>query len=130
MAILLYGGESESADRHSVADGAEQHRQNKVGVRQIRHGKMLCVERQVLCRTVEDIGSFGAIIEFNVLKKHAAVIYMVLAAAPQPLIGSEQIQCRKQCVICLGNVLGGKFKSCPMLFIYISLVFPRFLYIH
>ena len=108
MAILLDGCESEAADRHSVADGAEQHRRNEVGVRQIRHGKMLCAERQILCRTVEGVGSFGAIMEFNVLKKHAAVIYMVLAAAPQPLIGSEQIQCRKQCVICFGNVLGGK----------------------
>ena len=119
MAVLPYGGESESTDCHSVADGAEQHRRNKVGIRQIRHGKMFCTERQVLCRTVEGIGSFGAIIEFNVLKKYAAVIYMVLAAAPQSLIGSEQIQCRKQCVICLGDVLGGKCKSCPMLFIYI-----------
>ena len=130
MAILLDGRESEAADCHSIADGAKQHRRNKVGVRQIRHGKMLCAERQILCRTVEGVGLFGAIMEFDVLKKHTAVIYVVLAAAPQPLIGSEQIQCRKQCVICLGNVLGGKFKSCPMLFIYISLVFPRFLYIH
>lgn len=61
----------------------------------------------------------GAVIELDVLKEHTAVNYMVLAAAPQPLIGSEQIQRRKQCVICFGDVLGGKFKSCPMLFIYI-----------
>ena len=81
---------------------------------------MLCAERQVLCRTVEGVGSFGAIMELNVLKKHTAVIYMVLAAAPQPLVGSEQIQCRKQCVICFGNVLGSKCKSCPMLFIKVG----------
>lgn len=46
-------------------------------------------------------------------------IDMMLAAAPQPWVGSEQIQRRKQCVVCFGDVLGGKFKSCPMLFIYI-----------
>ncbi len=86
------GCESESANRHSVADGAEQHRRNEVGVRQIRHGKMLCAERQILCRTVEGVGSFGAVIELDVLKEHTAVIYMVLAAAPQPLVGSGQIQ--------------------------------------
>ena len=45
---------------------------------------------------------------------------MVLAAAPQPWVGSEQIQCRKQCVICLGDVLGGTCKSCPMLFIKVG----------
>ena len=129
MAILLDGGESESANCHSVADGAEQYRRNKVGVRQIRHGKVLCAERQVLCRTVEGIGSFGAIMEFNVFKEHTAVIYMVLAAAPQPLVGSEQIQRRKQCVICLGDVLGGKCKSCPMLFIYICHWFVLAFYI-
>ena len=61
----------------------------------------------------------GAVVELDVFKKHTAVIYMVLAAAPQSLVGSEQIQRRKQCVICLGDVLGGKCKSCPMLFIYI-----------
>ena len=32
------------------------------------------------------------IIELDVLKEHTAVNYMVLAAAPQPLVGSEQIQ--------------------------------------
>ena len=53
---------------------------------------MLCAERQILCRTVEGVGSFGSVIELDVLKEHTAVIYMVLAAAPQPLIGSEQIQ--------------------------------------
>ena len=89
MAVLPYGGESESTDCHSIADGAEQHRRNKVGIRQIRHGNMLCAERQILCRTVEGVGSFGAIIEFNVLKEYTAVIYMVLAAAPQPLVGGE-----------------------------------------
>ena len=83
MAILLYGCESEAADCHSVADGAEQHRRNEVGVRQIRHGNMLCAERQILCCTVEGVGSFGAVIELDVLKEHTAVIYMVLAAAPQ-----------------------------------------------
>jgi len=31
-------------------------------------------------------------IELDVLKEHTAVNYMVLAAAPQPLVGSEQIQ--------------------------------------
>ena len=92
MAILLDGCESEAADCHSIADGAKQHRRNKVGVRQIRHGNMLCAERQVFCRTVEDIGSFGAIMEFDVLKKHTAVIYVVLAAAPQPWVCGEQIQ--------------------------------------
>ena len=92
MAVLLYGCESESADCHSVADGAEQHRRNKVGISQIRHGNVLCTESQVLGCTVKGIGSFGAVIELNILKKHTAVIYMVLAAAPQPLIGSEQIQ--------------------------------------
>ena len=92
MAVLPYGCESESADCHSVADGAEQHRRNEVSVRQIRHGKMLCAERQILCRTVEGVGSFGAVIELDILKEHTAVIYMVLAAAPQPLVGSEQIQ--------------------------------------
>ena len=91
MAILLDGCEPEAADCHSVADGAEQHRRNEVGVRQIRHGKMFCAERQVLCRTVEGVGSFGAIMELNVLKKHTAVNYMVLAAAPQPLVCGEQI---------------------------------------
>lgn len=92
MAVLPYGGESESTDCHSIADGAKQHRRNKVGVRQIRHGNMLCAERQILCRTVEGVGSFGAIMELDVLEKYAVVIYMVLEAAPQPLIGSEQIQ--------------------------------------
>ena len=92
MAVLLYGCESESADCHSVADGAKQHRRNKVGVRQIRHGNMLCAERQILCCTVEGVGSLGAVVELDILEKYAAVIYMVLAAAPQPLIGSEQIQ--------------------------------------
>ena len=92
MAILPDGCESEGADSHSVADGAEQHRRNEVGVRQIRHGKMLCAERQILCRTVEGVGSFGAVIELDILKEHTAVNYMVLAAAPQPLVGSEQIQ--------------------------------------
>ena len=53
---------------------------------------MLCAERQILCRTVEGVGSFGAIMELDVLEKYAVVIYMVLEAAPQPLIGSEQIQ--------------------------------------
>ena len=42
--------------------------------------------------TLEGVGSFGAIMELDVLKEHTAVIYMVLAAAPQPLVGSEQIQ--------------------------------------
>lgn len=56
------------------------------------HFKVLCAERQILCRTVEGVGSFGAIMELDILEKYAAVIYMVLAAAPQPLIGSEQIQ--------------------------------------
>lgn len=120
MANLLDGCESEAADCHSVADGAEQHRRNEVGVRQIRHGKMFCAERQVLCRTVEGVGSFGAIMELNVLKKHTAVNYMVLAAAPQPLVCGEQIQCRKQCVICFEDVLGSKLKSCPMLFIKVG----------
>lgn len=73
-----------------------------------------------LCRTVEGAGSFGAVIELDVLKEHTAVIYMVLAADPQPLVGSEQIQCRKQCVICFEDVLGGKLKSCPMLFIKVG----------
>ena len=92
MAVFPYGCESEAADCHSVADGAKQHRRNKVGIRQIRHGNMLCAERQILCRTVEGVGSFGAVIELDVLKEHTAVNYMVLAAAPQPLVGSEQIQ--------------------------------------
>ena len=70
--------------------------------------------------TLEGVGSFGAIMELDVLKEHTAVIYMVLAAAPQPLVGSEQIQCRKQCVICFEDVLGGKLKSCPMLFIKVG----------
>jgi len=119
MAVLPYGCESESADCHSVANGAKQHRRNKVSVRQIRHGNVLCAERQVLCRTVEGVGSLGAVVELDIFKEHTPVIYMVLAATPQPLVGSEQIQSRKQCVICFGDVLGGKFKSCPMLFIYI-----------
>ena len=45
---------------------------------------------------------------------------MVLAAAPQPLVCGKQIQRRKQCVILSVYILGGKRKSCPMLFIYIS----------
>ena len=81
---------------------------------------MLCSERQILCRTVEDVDSLGAVVELDALEKHTAVIYMVLAAVPQPLVGGEQIQRRKQCIICLGDVLDGKCKSCPMLFIYIS----------
>ena len=92
MANLLYGCESESADRHSVADGAEQHRRHKVGIRQIRHGNVLCAEGQVLCRAVEGVGSLGTVIDLNILKKHTAVIYMMLAAVPQPLVGGEQIQ--------------------------------------
>ena len=103
MAVLPYGCESESTDCHSIADGAEQHRRNEVGVRQIRHGNVLCAERQILGCTVEGVGSFGAIIEFNVFKEYTAAVYMVLAAAPQPLVGSEQIQRRKQCIICFGN---------------------------
>ena len=129
MAILLDGCESEAADCHSVADSAEQHRRNEVGVRQIRHGKMLCAERQILCRTVEGVGSFGAVIELDVLKEHTAVIYMVLAAALQPLVGGEQIQRRKHCVILFVYIPCGKRKSCPMLFIYICYgVFPLSIY--
>lgn len=90
---------------------------------------MLCAERQILCRTVEGVGSFGAIMELDVLKEHTAVIYMVLTATPQSLVGSEQIQRRKQCIICFGNVLGGKRKSCPMLFIYICHGFSLAFYI-
>lgn len=118
MANLLYGCESESADRHSVADGAEQHRWNKVCVRQVRDGDVLCAEGQVLSRAVEGVGSLGAVIELNILKKHTAVIYMVLAAAPQPWVGGEQIQRRKQRVILSVYILCGKCKSCPVLFIY------------
>ena len=92
MTNLLYGCESESADSHSITDGAEQHGRDKVCVRQVRHGYVLCAEGQVLSCAVEGVGSFGAIIELNILKKHTAVIYMMLAAAPQPLVGSEQIQ--------------------------------------
>ena len=99
MAVLLYGYESESADGHSIADRAEQHGRHKVGVRQIRHGKMLCAERQILCRTVEGIGSLGAVVELDIFKEHTAVIYMVLAATPKPLVCGKQIQRRKQCVI-------------------------------
>ena len=80
---------------------------------------MLCAERQILCRTVEGVGSFGTVIELDVFKEHTAIIYMVLAAASQSLVGGEQIHRRKQCIICLGDVLGSKCKSCPMLFIYI-----------
>lgn len=80
---------------------------------------MLCTERQVLCRTEKGVGSFGAIIEFNVLKKQTAVIYMVLAAAPQPWVGGEQIQSWKQCVILSVYILCGKCKPCPVLLIYI-----------
>lgn len=119
MANLLYGCESESADRHSIANRAEQHRRNKVGVRQIRDGDVLCAESQVLCRAVEGVGSFGTVIELNILKKHTAVIYMVLAAALQPLVGGQQIQRRKQRVILSVYILCGKCKSCPVLFIYI-----------
>lgn len=37
---------------------------------------MLCSERQVLCHTVEGVGSFGAIIEFNVFKRiHSRYLY-------------------------------------------------------
>ena len=79
---------------------------------------MLCAERQILCRTVEGVGSLGAVIELDILEKYAAVIYMVLAAAPQPWVSGEQIQRRKQCVILSVYILGGKRKSCPMLFIY------------
>ena len=121
MAIPLDGCESESANRHSIADRAEQHGRNKVGVRQIRDGDMLCSERQILCRTVEGVGSLGAAIELDILEKHTAAINMVLAAAPQPLVGGEQIQRRKQCVILSVYILCGKCKSCPMLFIYICL---------
>lgn len=99
MAVLLYGCESEAADRHSIADRAEQHGRHKVGVRQIRHGEVLCAERQVLCCTVEGVGSLGAVVELDIFKEHTAAVYMVLAAVPQPWIGGEQIQSRKQCVI-------------------------------
>ena len=92
MAFLPYGCESESTDRHSIADRAEQHGRDKVCVRQVRHGYVLCAEGQVLSCAVEGVGSFGAVIELDILKEHTAVIYMVLAAAPQPLVGSEQIQ--------------------------------------
>lgn len=80
---------------------------------------MLCAESQVLCRAVEGVGSFGTVIELNILKKHTAVIYMVLAAALQPLVGGQQIQRRKQRVILSVYILCGKCKSCPVLFIYI-----------
>ena len=43
----------------------------------------------------------------------------VLAAALQPLVGGEQIQRRKHCVILFVYIPCGKRKSCPMLFIYI-----------
>ena len=98
---------------------SRSHRRNKVGVRQIRDGDVLCAESQVLCRAVEGVGSFGTVIELNILKKHTAVIYMVLAAALQPLVGGQQIQRRKQRVILSVYILCGKCKSCPVLFIYI-----------
>ena len=90
---------------------------------------MLCSERQILCRTVEDVDSLGAVVELDALEKHTAVIYMVLAAVPQPLVGGEQIQRRKQCVILSVYIPCGKCNSCPMLFIYISHGFPLAFYI-
>lgn len=54
---------------------------------------------------------------------------MVLTATPQSLVGSEQIQCRKQCVILSVYILGGKRKSYPMLFIYICYWFFLAFYI-
>gem|GEM_PF-4466665 len=51
----------------------------------------------------------------------------VLAAALQPLVGGEQIQRRKHCIILFVYIPCGKRKSCPMLFIYICYgVFPAF----
>ena len=46
-------------------------------------------------------------------------IDMMLAAAPQPWVGGEQIQSWKQCVILSVYILCGKCKSCPVLFIYV-----------
>ena len=54
---------------------------------------------------------------------------MVLAAALQPLVGGEQIQRRKRCIILFVYIPCGKRKSCPMLFIYICYgVFPLSIY--
>ena len=53
----------------------------------------------------------------------------VLAAALQPLVGGEQIQRRKHCIILFVYIPCGKRKSCPMLFIYICYgVFPLSIY--
>lgn len=115
---LIYPRKS-STPYTKIAKASFSYPTDEVGVRQIRHGKMLCAERQILCRTVEGVGSFSAIMELDVFKEYTAVIYMVLAAAPQPLVCDKQIQRRKQCVILSVYILGGKRKSCPMLFIYI-----------
>ena len=40
---------------------------------------MLCSERQILCRTVEDVDSLGAVVELDALEKHTAVIYMAVS---------------------------------------------------
>ena len=60
---------------------------------------MLCSERQILCRAIKRIRLFRAIPQLNIFKKYTAVIYMVLAATPKPLVCGKQIQRRKQCVI-------------------------------
>ena len=59
---------------------------------------MLCAESQICSHTVKGAGSLGAAVELDILEEHTAVIYMVLAAALQPLVGGEQIQRRKRCI--------------------------------
>ena len=91
---------------------------------------MLCAESQICSHTVKGVGSLGAAVELDILEEHTAVIYMVLAAALQPLVGGEQIQRRKHCIILFVCIPCGKRKSRPMLFIYVCHgIFPRFLYI-
>ena len=72
-----------------------------------------------LSSILSGLSEAGAVIELDVLKEHTAVIYMVLAAAPQPWVSGEQIQRRKQCIILSVYIPCGKRKSCTMLFIYI-----------
>jgi hypothetical protein len=43
MAVLPYGCESEAADRHSVADGAKQHRRNKVAANTVSPKAASCL---------------------------------------------------------------------------------------
>ena len=58
-----------------------------------------------------------AVAEPDVLKIHTTAVYLMLAAAPQPSVCGQQVQCREQSKIISTHISCGESKSCPMLFV-------------